>query len=106
MNCTLCQGRSEGGNARAPKSPNNTASTFFNTVQLLPKDLRFEYGGAKLASCLGRIQPRYAAVVYHVRRKVQVIAADKEEKVNYFQTALLECHESEGEDSEKILARE
>ena len=54
MNCTLCQGRSEGGNARAPKSPNNTASTFFNTVQLLPKDLRFEYGGAKLASCLGR----------------------------------------------------
>jgi len=38
----------------APKSPNNVASTFFNTVHLLPKDLRFEYGDAKLASCPGR----------------------------------------------------
>ena len=39
---------------RAPKSPNNLTSTFFNTVRLLPKDLRFEHGGAKLASCPGR----------------------------------------------------
>jgi len=38
--------------AGAPKCPNNVTSTFFNTVHLLPKDLRFEYGGAKLASCL------------------------------------------------------
>ena len=38
----------------APKSPNNVASTFFNTVHLLPKDLRFEHWGAKLASCPGR----------------------------------------------------
>jgi len=38
----------------APKSPNNVASTFFNTVCLLPEDLRFEHGGAKLASCPGR----------------------------------------------------
>jgi len=36
------------------KSPNNVASTFFNTVNLLPKDHRFEHRGAKLASCLGR----------------------------------------------------
>jgi len=35
----------------APKSPNNVTSTFFNTVHLLLKDLRFEHGGAKLASC-------------------------------------------------------
>ena len=33
------------------KSHNNVASTFFNTVHLLPKDLRFEHGGAKLVSC-------------------------------------------------------
>ena len=41
-----------------PKSPNNVASTFFITAHLLPKDLRFEDGGAKLVSC-----PRYASVV-------------------------------------------
>jgi len=35
----------------APKSPKNVTSTFFNTVHLLPKDLSFEHGGAKLASC-------------------------------------------------------
>ena len=38
----------------APKSPNNVTSTFFNTVHLLWKELRFEHGGAKLASCPGR----------------------------------------------------
>ena len=38
----------------APKSPKNIASTFFNAVNLLPKELRFKYGGAKLASCPGR----------------------------------------------------
>jgi len=35
----------------APKRPNNVTSTFFNTVHMLRKDLRFEYGGAKLAYC-------------------------------------------------------
>jgi len=38
----------------APKSLNNVTSTFFNTVHLLAKDLKFYYGGAKLASCPGR----------------------------------------------------
>jgi len=38
---------------RTPKSPNNVAITFFNTVHLLPNDLRFEHGGAKLVSCPG-----------------------------------------------------
>ena len=38
----------------APKSPNNVTSAFFNTVNLLPNNLRFEHGGAKLASCPGR----------------------------------------------------
>jgi len=33
-----------------PKS-HNVISTFFNTVHLLPKGLRFEHGSAKLVSC-------------------------------------------------------
>ena len=37
----------------APKSSNKVTSTFFNAVQLVPKDLRFAHGGAKLASCPG-----------------------------------------------------
>jgi len=49
------QGRKErekgGTMSRAPRSPNNIASTFFNTVDLVPKDLRFEREGDKLASC-------------------------------------------------------
>jgi len=32
----------------APKGPNSVASTFFNTVHLLPKDLSFEHEGAEL----------------------------------------------------------
>jgi len=35
------------------KSPDNVTSTFFNRVYLLPKDLSFEHGGTKLASCPG-----------------------------------------------------
>jgi len=31
-----------------PKSPNNVISTFFNTVNLPSKELRFAHGGAKL----------------------------------------------------------
>jgi len=33
-----------------PKS-HNVISTFFNTIHLLPKGLRFEHGGAKPVSC-------------------------------------------------------
>jgi len=40
--------------AGLPKSPNNVTSTLFNTVHLFPKDLRYEQGGTKLASCPGR----------------------------------------------------
>jgi len=63
------QGRNEGENISPgaeslrglPKSSNNVASTFFNTVHLLPKDLRFEHGAVKLASMTpGAIQCRYA----------------------------------------------
>jgi len=39
--------------AGAPKSPNNITSIFFNPVLLLPKDLKFDSRGAKLASCPG-----------------------------------------------------
>jgi len=38
----------------APKSSSNVTSTFFNGVNLLPKELRFEHEGAKLVSCPGR----------------------------------------------------
>ena len=38
----------------SPKRPNNVTRTFFNTVHLLPEDLRFKNGGAKLVSCPGR----------------------------------------------------
>jgi len=38
--------------AGAPRCPNNaTRTTLFNIVHLLPEDLRFENGGAELASC-------------------------------------------------------
>jgi len=43
-----CDGR--GMTAGPPKSPNNVISTFFNTVHLLSKDLRFEHGDAKIVS--------------------------------------------------------
>jgi len=39
----------------APKSPNNVASTFFNTTHLLPRDLKFEYGVDKLFFAPGAI---------------------------------------------------
>jgi len=39
--------------AGAPKNLNNVTRTFFHTVHLLPEDLRFENGSAKLASCPG-----------------------------------------------------
>jgi len=53
--------------AGAPKSSNNVTSTFFNTVHLLPKDLKFEHGGIKLASCPGRCLTslRLCTVVSH-----------------------------------------
>jgi len=37
--------------SRAPKCPQNVTSTFFYTVHLLPKKLRSEHGGGRLASC-------------------------------------------------------
>jgi len=55
-----------------PKSPNNVTSTFFHTVHLLPKELRFEDGGAKLAFCHGRqiclsnLVPPLSLTVYFV----------------------------------------
>ena len=40
--------------AGSPKSPTNVTSTFFIAMILLSKELRFEHGGVKLASCPGR----------------------------------------------------
>ena len=58
------QGRNEGGKGviipRAPidcgrcRKVLTMSQVLFNTVHLLPKDLRFENGGAKLVSCPGR----------------------------------------------------
>ena len=39
--------------AKVQKSPNNVTNTFFNAKHLLPKDISFEYWGAKLASYPG-----------------------------------------------------
>jgi len=36
------------------KNPKNVVSTFFNTVNLLPKDLSFKHGGTKLVSYPGK----------------------------------------------------
>ena len=38
---------------------------FFNTVHLLPQDVSFEHGGAKLASCPGPILRHYAPGAAH-----------------------------------------
>ena len=39
---------------RGAKKSQQCDKHFFKTVHLLPKDLRFEHGGAKLVSCPGR----------------------------------------------------
>jgi len=60
------QGRNEGGAKmaqfpgrqlllEAPKSPNNVTITFFDTVNLPSKELRFHHRGAKHLSCGRRI---------------------------------------------------
>ena len=63
-------GASKGGTKwlrTAPKCSNNVTSAFFNTVNLLSKDLRFHHGGfgsttgaPNLFIAPGAIQPRYA----------------------------------------------
>jgi len=62
--------------AGVPKGPNNATSTFFSTVHSLPKDLKFEHGGAKVASCPGGYLTRYAPVrscVMHLRSGVSIL---------------------------------
>jgi len=57
------QGRNQGGKnflgsespRRAPKNANNVASTVFNTVHLLPEDLRFEHVAPNLILAPGAI---------------------------------------------------
>jgi len=40
---------------RPPKIPNNAANTFLNTMNLLPKDVRFEHGAPNLLLAPGDI---------------------------------------------------
>jgi len=40
--------------AGAPKSPKTVICTSYSAANVLPKELRFEHGGAKLASSLWR----------------------------------------------------
>jgi len=54
-----------------PESPNNGTSTFFNTVHLLPNNLRFEHEGAKLASCPGRNLTCLRPSVKHIRSNIR-----------------------------------
>jgi len=51
-------------------NPNSITSAFFNTVHLLPKDLRFEHAGAKVASCPGRHLTRYASAALAICLKL------------------------------------
>jgi len=53
------RGWARGHNPQVPKSPNNVTSTFFNTVNLLPKDLGSNMGTTNLLLAPGAIQPRY-----------------------------------------------
>jgi len=60
--CGNYDGRAEGrimlrvlNHCGASKSPNNVTSTFFNTVRLLPKDLRFDHGASNLPLAPGAI---------------------------------------------------
>jgi len=63
----------------APKSPNNVASFTFNTVQLLPKDLRFENGGPnQLFRDPDAIYPLYARVTPWTLRKMPSLALASE----------------------------
>jgi len=48
---------SRGTIPREPKSPNNVASTLFNTLHLHPKDLMFEHGAPNLLLAPGAIEP-------------------------------------------------
>jgi len=41
--------------AGTPKNPNHVTRTFFNTVYLLPKDLRFDMGAPNLLLDQGAI---------------------------------------------------
>ena len=51
-----------------PKSPNNLTSTFFNTVNLLLKELRCNHGGAKLRPWGASLATGGAKLVFCPRR--------------------------------------
>ena len=66
---SLCEQRITVGGA-APRSPNNVTSTFYDTVHLLPNDIRFEHGGAKLASCPGALPSLFTPWVRRVLQQI------------------------------------
>jgi len=64
------------------ENPNNITSTFFNTVHLLPNDLKFEHGGAKLTCCPGRHQTSLRPYVHQI---LPVISMSKVQRLLHFQ---------------------
>jgi len=85
----------------APKSSKNVTRTFFNTVYLLPKNLRFEHGGGKLVSWprrhLTSIRPGLwendrnvsAKKKQHVTVPYLKLAADQEKQLEVFLPLIL-----------------
>jgi len=65
-----------------PKSHNNVISTFFNTVHMLPKGLRFEHGGANLFLAPSVIYGNGNGLLFHMtqptrRGTIKAIALSK-----------------------------
>jgi len=98
------QGRNEGGKGhnspdaeslRGPKSYNNVISTSFNTVHLLPKDLRFEHGGVNLVSyprrrptSLGLCTSRLSSQIGEICLQ-KYLSSGKQSTTNYLNKMLL-----------------
>jgi len=62
--------RWRGHSSAGAENPNNVTSTSFNTVYWLPKAIRFEHGGAKLASCPGRHQASLRPWVWWIFQQI------------------------------------
>jgi len=85
---------------RTQKTPDSVTNIFFSRVHLLSKDLRFEHGGAKLASCPGpHLYPLHpcwrtnVVVAFHTLQygSVRVIIVPTRNSSTYLIVAKLRC---------------